>query len=89
MASIRYYHEPIFRSNLNDLILDSHNQISLNLSQSDVDSDESEKIKRGWIKTKYDESIYETELDNYKDFDKIIINNESIDNLSVKIIEFL
>lgn len=44
-------------------------------------SDESERIKRGLVKTKYDESIYETELDNYKDFDKIIMNNESIDNL--------
>ena len=48
-------------------------------------SDESERIKRGLVKTKYDESIYETELDNYIGFDKIIINNESIDNLSVKL----
>ena len=41
---------------------------------------------RSGVKTKYDESRYETELDNYTSFDKIIINNESIDELSVKII---
>lgn len=50
-------------------------------------SDESERIKRGWEKTSYDESRYETELDNYGEFDEQITNNGSIEDLLLKLIK--
>lgn len=40
-----------------------------------------ERKKRGWVETNYDSTRYETELDDYKGFDKIINNNTSLDDL--------
>lgn len=50
-----------------------------------INSTEEEKSKRGWIRTDYDDSIIETELDNIDNWDYIIQNNGTLDELCEEI----
>ena len=47
------------------------------------------RIKRGWIQKPCDKGFTETELDDYKDFDIIIDNDGTLDELEKKIYEHL
>lgn len=47
-------------------------------------SDET-KSRRGWMKTHYDDSPYETELDNYDGFNIIVDNNGTFDEFKNQI----
>jgi phosphomevalonate kinase len=54
-----------------------------------INSNDTSKEERGWIKSEYDNELCENDLDNYTDFDIIINNNLSQDDLKLKIISHI
>ena len=47
------------------------------------------KIKRGWIRSQYDDLQCENDLDNYEEFDYVINNNGSFEELDKNVIKML
>ena len=66
---------------INDNFLHKWNTISLRINSSDDN-----RIKRGWIKTEYDNHMCENDLDDHTGFDHYINNDGSIEELEKKVL---